>query len=178
MFHCGILECLERLYSSHSNSVHKMSLQILSNVFWVASNLSGGCTIHANKMAMSDLCARVFQLIKHKKDKKLTSEMITFIGNIAKLGGPEALVRLIKLKVVWLICELLTTFIDPDIIKKTLALLQIILEKYDNKFHIIEELKEYNILSKLEIYNLEITSYSYLAEMILKYISSHSMEDS
>ncbi len=159
------------------NSINPDSTKILSVVYWIAANVSGGCQIHADRVMGSELCKQVFQLIKFKKDRKLVKEMITFIYNGTTLGGVESVTRLIKLKIIWLICEILTNFIAEDIIVNTLKLLIKLLEKTDNKCFIIEELSEYNTISKLENIALGTSVSGTLAEIILKDIKSDCMDD-
>jgi hypothetical protein len=103
--------------------------------------------------------------------------MIVFIYNATTLGSVESVARIIKLKVIWFICEILTNFISEEVLSITLKLLIRLLEKTSNKCFIIDELREYNTISKLENMTLGICVSSSLAEIVLKNIRSDYMDD-
>jgi hypothetical protein len=159
------------------NSVKSDSIKILTNLYWVAANLSGGCAPHADVMSQSNLCKQIFHFIKFKKDKKLVREMTYFLYNLVKMGGPISIITLIKLKIIWLSCEILTNFYDEDIITTILKLLDLLLDRTDSRFFIIEELKEFNAISKLENLILSPSDSGTYAEILLSNIKSQRMDD-
>jgi hypothetical protein len=160
------------------NSVINDSKTIITNAFWVVSNLTGGLQIHTDRVMNSNISNLVFQIFKFKKDIIIVKEIVNILHNSVCTGGPETFLKLIKLNVIGIIAEILHNYLNESIVICTLKILAKIIERSSDLFLLKENLNDYKIISKIENLSINASSnVSYISELIKDKLSKDEMND-
>src|SRR5689334_11567755 len=109
---------LEKVISSHMNSIHRDTNRLLMNIYFLISNMVGGISHHTEYIVLNTgIIKQMFQVFKFKKQhKEVVEEMILVCFNSLQTGTNIVFLELIRLKLINFLAENLYATESPSTI--------------------------------------------------------------